>query len=1072
MMGLGLSVGVLASPRLNEVMTSNGSSWEDEEGGYPDWIELHHPGEGVWDLTGYGLSDRPGQPFKWRFTGGAIEPGGYLVVFASGKDRQPLPSIPRSPLEVSGLKVWWSGSEWATNDTRQVRRVGNRLWARRWMDASGQGADGVEAEAGRQPELLWDEGVGRWGLRFDGVDDRLQLGRVVATNAFTWMAVFRTDVAHEVDGESTSGVGGVSGQRWLLGAGHGGDADAGMGVSVGTNGVSVYEHGSGYMPAVAVHAAAVGTGWTLVTVTYRDRRPEVARQGVRVRTGEASPRREVWASTELGSGAYGAFSGVVGEVLWFDRALTEEERQGVEAWVGSNYGVRGEAPRHTNFSLSAEGESLVLTAPDGRRVDRVDLGRVPRDVSVGRVPDGDGVWRWFEEPTPGGPNVTPWAERALGPVTFSVAPGFHRGTVTLGVAGTDPDMWVAYTVDGSEPGWESPRYMGPLVLADRSGSADVLAIIPTAPGWRAPSGRGYKGWVVRARAMADRALPGPVATGSYFITPKGRDRYTVPVVSLSGDRRHFFDSATGIYVPGTAPGGNYFQRGPDWEKPGFLELFEGDGSRPVARDVLVSIHGNTSQGFPIKGLDVDAENGRGGEPIRHRLFPDRDREEFDHVLLRPSGHDHDRAFMRDELMQSLMGDTGALGQAARLCVVFLNGEYWGLHYLKEKQDRQFVEHYAGSPSEGVDYLEGYATPRAGDARGWEALTGLLASEPVVDDRVLEGMARWMELESYTDYKAAEVFTYRWDIGNHRFWRPRTEGGRFRWLQFDNDVGWGGFWAASPAWDYDMLGAVLSTDGRLNGHNNETTTLLFRRLMEHRVYRMAWVNRMCDLLNTLYRTEHTVARIDAMASVIEPEMAEHSRRWRAPSSLEAWRGEVAYLRTYAERRPAAVRGHLRQRYGLGADVRVRAWVTGGGMGTLWVNTVPVTALAGLPWEGRYFQQHPVEVRAEPAAGSRWVGWEGLAGVTTNRVILRFPADAMVGARFEKDEVTLGWRREGLGWRLIWQGAPGGAVTLEVSEDLHAWRSLAQGVADGMGRWEWDWVVEAGSGQRYVRGRVGE
>ena len=65
--------------------------------------------------------------------------------------------------------------------------------------------------------------------------------------------------------------------------------------------------------------------------------------------------------------------------------------------------------------------------------------------------------------------------------------------------------------------------------------------------------------------------------------------------------------------------------------------------------------------------------------------------------------------MRDELMQSLAADTGAESQAARLCVVFINGEYWGLHYLKEKEDTAFVGYHANRAEDEIDYLaERYA----------------------------------------------------------------------------------------------------------------------------------------------------------------------------------------------------------------------------------------------------------------------------------------------------------------------------------------------------------------------------
>jgi hypothetical protein len=80
----------LSQVRINEFMASNGSIIADEDGDFEDWIELYNESaEGV-DLGGWGLSDNGSDPFRWTFAPGTlIEPGGYLLVWASGKDREP-----------------------------------------------------------------------------------------------------------------------------------------------------------------------------------------------------------------------------------------------------------------------------------------------------------------------------------------------------------------------------------------------------------------------------------------------------------------------------------------------------------------------------------------------------------------------------------------------------------------------------------------------------------------------------------------------------------------------------------------------------------------------------------------------------------------------------------------------------------------------------------------------------------------------------------------------------------------------------------------------------------------------
>ncbi|MDB6070468.1 MAG: hypothetical protein JWL81_1639 [Verrucomicrobiales bacterium] len=76
------------SPKINEIMADNEAGLEDEDGDRVDWIELYNPNIFTLPLAGACLSDNPAIPNMWTFpAGAAIRPGGYLVVFASGKNR-------------------------------------------------------------------------------------------------------------------------------------------------------------------------------------------------------------------------------------------------------------------------------------------------------------------------------------------------------------------------------------------------------------------------------------------------------------------------------------------------------------------------------------------------------------------------------------------------------------------------------------------------------------------------------------------------------------------------------------------------------------------------------------------------------------------------------------------------------------------------------------------------------------------------------------------------------------------------------------------------------------------------
>ncbi len=84
------------APKITEFQAADGLL-EDENGDRPDWIELQNPNAFTLNLAGYALTDSSLTPAKWIFPLANIAPGGYAVVFASGKNR----TVIGSPLHTN-----------------------------------------------------------------------------------------------------------------------------------------------------------------------------------------------------------------------------------------------------------------------------------------------------------------------------------------------------------------------------------------------------------------------------------------------------------------------------------------------------------------------------------------------------------------------------------------------------------------------------------------------------------------------------------------------------------------------------------------------------------------------------------------------------------------------------------------------------------------------------------------------------------------------------------------------------------------------------------------------------------
>jgi hypothetical protein len=592
---LGFAVATPAqSVVLNEVQVSNQTTITDENADTPDWIELFNPGPASVDLNSWGLSDSTNALFRWTFTNASLAPGSFLLVFASGKDRQPGQFGAVNPVSVPGLRIWLRAEAVNTADATQVRASAGSFHVRSWRDQSGAAFHAGQGTDANQPRFIpaAPELGGRPALRFDGTNDVLYLPASPAANNFTIIAVARPTAGHEIDPQGAAGVGGVSGQRYLFGAQHGGDFNGGSGLSLGTNGASIYEHGSGYMPALAVLATPIAS-LAIVSVHYSNKQPTLTVNGTLSSPGAISPRATVTAPVELGAGAYGAFAGDVAEILIFDRTLTEAEARGIEESLRVQYGLTFPAAiRHTNFSLDKDGEKVFLTRPDGTLADWLPSVEIPRDLSWGRQPDGSTNFFFFATPTPGANNSTPGATDFLKMPKFSVVPGFYTTNVTLELINTNllPGAVIRYTRDGSEPTTNSALYTTPIVLGPRLGTPNDISMIPTAGGWQPPLGEVFKLHVIRTRAFRTNSIPSGVNTATYCVDPRGRGRFSLPVVSLSSDRRNFFDPNTGIHVCGNTPGCNYAQSGDLWERPCHVEFFETNGLRVLDQKSGVRMH--------------------------------------------------------------------------------------------------------------------------------------------------------------------------------------------------------------------------------------------------------------------------------------------------------------------------------------------------------------------------------------------------------------------------------------------------------------------------------------------------
>ncbi|MCB8925915.1 MAG: CotH kinase family protein [Ardenticatenaceae bacterium] len=703
---------------------------------------------------------------------------------------------------------------------------------------------------------------------------------------------------------------------------------------------------------------------------------------------------------------------------WVFPAETIEPGGYLLVWASDKERAVPGSPLHTNFKISAGGEDIMLTTPGGVQEDLLPEVALQTDISYGRQPDGPGAFLFFPEPTPGASNTTTGYSDILEPPVLSQAGGFYTDGIQLEITTDQPDTTIYYTLDGSEPTTSSAVYTGPLTVDSRAGDPNVLSLIRTTEDdvyWAPPAGEIFKGTVVRALVDKPGALASPVATQTYFVDPAMNGRYTFPVISIATDAANFFDPEIGIYVPGNYL--NFAQSGIEWERPIHIEFYEPDGTLGFAQDAGVRIHGSKSTTYHVKSLRIYARSEYGADRIEYEIFPGWKNEEFERLILRNSGQDVSTTLFRDALAQSLVSHLSFDTQPYRPAVVFLNGEYWGIHNVRERLDNNYLGLTYDIDNNSLDLLTNRGIVEEGNADHFNAMMNFVTTTGVADPADYAYLQTQMDVQNFIEYMTAEIIMNNndWLQNNIDYWRyqtdaydpdaPEGQDGRWRWLMSDLDQSFG-LTAGSGFYTYDRL-AWATEEG--NPPYNASMAILLRALLENAEFRADFINQFADQLNTAFVPDRVIAQIDSMETALVPEMQEHIDRYGRPISLTAWNSSVQTMRDFAVNRPGYQRQHVVEHFGLSGTANVTLNVSDPAHGAIRISSILINeetigiSGAPYPWTGIYFRDVPIAVEAIPAPGYMFVGWTELPGETNPLLAVMLGGDMTLTAVFTPDNI---------------------------------------------------------------------
>lgn len=504
---------------------------------------------------------------------------------------------------------------------------------------------------------------------------------------------------------------------------------------------------------------------------------------------------------------------------------------------------------HAGFALNAESESLYLCEKSGDKlIDFVHVEMVPYHGSYGRTISSAGGFYYYTTPTPGRKNSN-GVRKVCYEAESTVPEGIYDNAVSVGF---ESEGTIYYTLDGSEPNTNSARYTGPIRLE--------------------------KTTVIRTVVYKNGAINSRIKTFSYMIN----ENATLPVLSLVTESDNLWSDETGIYVEGNYV--NYYQ---DWEKFASLSYFDKEGNSFNINCGLKMHGGGSRESDRKKSFKVIFRGKYGQSELEYDIFGN-GVTSFDSLVLR-AGEDAPAAIIRNDLLTTFAEKyfPSLLTQSGKYCLLYINGDFFGIYYLEERFDEKYFAEHFGVSEDSV-YMSD-AEPNY-DSDLYEVMhfannrdLTAPANYKYVTDRIdIESMTDWFILQAYsgnTDF-SSNVRYFKSDEITSASGNNRANDGKWKWAFYDLD--WT-FYFRQNAFEDMILADVCETN------------MIIKAMLRNSEYRAYFLERLSYHINNTLKDENILEILDGYASQLRPEIQRERSVWGGTKA--GWESSLAALRSY-------------------------------------------------------------------------------------------------------------------------------------------------------------------------------
>lgn len=515
-------------------------------------------------------------------------------------------------------------------------------------------------------------------------------------------------------------------------------------------------------------------------------------------------------------------------------------------------------------------------------------------------------------------------------VTFSEESGFYEEAFWLELS-NDAGGGIYYTLDGSVPDKSSIEYQEPIWIRDASENENVYSMITdvsagfyteeikrlnmdVAPGYRAPDYKVDKATVIQAVTYDKWGNRSEVAASTYYVGYADKNGYDgMKVLSIITDPGNLFDYEDGIYVTGKEYAeyvkdyrdtgewywreefyalwmANYRKRGIKWEREALCQFFDESGRLELEQKCGIRVHGGISRGYNPKSLNIYARKEYSGDkvlgfdPWKTGYYPDA-------VTLFQGGNEP-RVKAKDYLVANEIRELKVSSMNFEPYVLFLDGEYWGVYWLNEKYDANYLEYYYEVDGENVILIKGgdMIEGEGDDKKYYLDMLKFCSESDLTKTENYQKVSELIDMESYIDYYALMVYLGRcgdWPSGNYALWRVKKQesgqygDGKWRWMVYDlNSEGFSS--------TFDSVEYVMENDE------------MFRNMMTNDEFKNRFLTRLEEMID-LFPYEKMETNIEEYRALMEENMKLDDKRFYGDDSGEAFNAQLNEIKNFFKER---------------------------------------------------------------------------------------------------------------------------------------------------------------------------